>query len=168
MNRRLTSVLVAGACALLLCASAGAQTNGEWPQWRGASRDGVSKETGLLKQWPEGGPPLAWKAQGAGTGYSSLAVSKGRVYTMGLRGDREYVIAFDARTGKELWATAHGGAYRDRRGDGPRGTPTVDGDRVYSLGGHGDLSSIDAATGRVVWTMNVLRQFGGSNITWGI
>ncbi|HLL75514.1 MAG TPA: PQQ-binding-like beta-propeller repeat protein [Pyrinomonadaceae bacterium] len=168
MNRSLASVILAGACALLVGASARAQTGGEWPQWRGANRDGVSKETGLLKQWPEGGPPLAWKAQGAGTGYSSMSVSKGRIYTMGLRGDREYVIAFDAKTGKELWATPHGSAYRDSRGDGPRGTPTVDGDRVYSLGGNGDLSAIDAATGKLVWSMNVLQKFGGSNISWGI
>jgi outer membrane protein assembly factor BamB len=169
MKRSLASLTLAVACALLLGAPpARAQTNGEWPQWRGTSRDGVSKETGLLKQWPEGGPALAWKAQGAGTGYSSVSVSKGRIYTMGLRGDREYVIAFDARTGKELWATAHGTAYRDSRGDGPRGTPTVDGSRVYSLGGNGDLSSIDAATGKLVWSLNVLQKFGGSNINWGI
>jgi outer membrane protein assembly factor BamB len=145
-----------------------AQTGGEWPQWRGANRDGISKETGLLKQWPEAGPPLLWKSAGAGMGYSSFAVSQGRLYTLGLRGDKEYVIAFDAATGKEVWATAHGSAFRNDRGDGPRGTPTVDGDRVYSLGGAGDLSAIDAKTGRVVWQMNVLQKFGGSNITWGI
>src|SRR5918997_271101 len=169
MNRSLAGIFLACVCALLSAGTpARAQTGGEWPQWRGAGRDGVSKETGLLKQWPEGGPPLAWKAQGAGTGYSSLAVSKGRVYTMGLRGDREYVIAFDAKTGKELWATAHGTAYRDSRGDGPRGTPTVDGDRVYSLGGNGDLSALDAATGKIVWSQNVLQKFGGQNISWGI
>jgi outer membrane protein assembly factor BamB len=169
MNRSRASVVLAGACALLLLGvPARAQTGGEWPQWRGANRDGVSKETGLLRQWPEGGPPLAWKARGAGAGYSSLAVSKGRVFTMGLRGDREYVIAFDARTGRELWATAHGTAYRDSRGDGPRGTPTVDGDRLYSLGGNGDLSCVEAATGRLVWSQNVLQKFGGSNINWGI
>ena len=168
MNRRLASVFLAGACALLLGVGARAQTGGEWPQWRGANRDGVSKETGLLKQWPEGGPPLAWKAQGAGTGYSSISISKGRIFTMGLRGDKEYVIAFDAKTGKELWATAHGTAYRDSRGDGPRGTPTVDGNRVYSLGGNGDLSSIDAASGKIIWSLNVLQTFGASNIGWGI
>ena len=87
---------------------------------------------------------------------------------MGLRGDREYVIAFDVATGKQLWATAHGGAYRDSRGDGPRGTPTIDGDRLYALGGNGDLSAVELKTGRVVWTMNVLQKFGGSNIKWGI
>ena len=66
-----------------------AQNSAEWPQWRGPNRDGISKETGLLKQWPSDGPPLVWKASGAGTGYSSLAVSGGRIFTMGVRGDRE-------------------------------------------------------------------------------
>ncbi|HVF41867.1 MAG TPA: PQQ-binding-like beta-propeller repeat protein, partial [Pyrinomonadaceae bacterium] len=154
---------------LALCASeAAAQAGGDWPQWRGPNRDGVSKETGLLKQWPASGPPLAWKAAGAGRGYSSMSVSKGRLYTMGLRGEREFVVAFDFKTGKEVWATPHGSAFRNDRGDGPRGTPTVDGDRVYSLGGGGDLSALDAASGKVVWTMNVLQKFGGTNITWGI
>lgn len=157
-------------CAFVVvscCPAAAAQT-GEWNQWRGPNRDGVSKETGLLKQWAAEGPPLAWKAQGAGAGYSSLAVSGGRIYTMGLRGDREYVIAFDAATGKEVWATPNGTAYRDGRGDGPRGTPTVEGDRLYALGGNGDLSALDAKTGKVVWAMNVLKKFGGDNIGWGI
>ena len=152
----------------LFCVSPLAAQTGEWPQWRGPNRDGVSKETGLLKQWPADGPPLVWKATGAGTGYSSLAISGGRIYTMGVRGEREYVIAFDVATGKELWATAHGNRYKDDRGDGPRGTPTVDGDRVYSLGGNGDLSCIDTKTGRIVWSMNVLHKFGGKNPNWGI
>src|SRR5688572_24992728 len=163
--RTLTSVAI-----LVLCLSANivAQTGGNWPQWRGSNRDGISKETGLLKQWPADGPALAWKATGAGGGYSSFAISNGRLYTMGLKGDREYVIAFDVGTGKQVWATPHGGAFRNDRGDGPRGTPTVDGDYLYSLGGNGDLSSIEARTGHLVWTMNVLQKFGGSNITWGI
>ena len=154
----------------LLCLPAGAraQAGGEWPQWRGPNRDGVSAETGLLKQWPADGPPLVWKASGAGIGYSSMSVAAGRLYTMGLRGEREYVVAFDVKTGKEAWATATGTAYRDSRGDGPRGTPTVDGDRVYALGGSGDLAALDAKTGRLVWSMNVLQKFGGENINWGI
>src|SRR6476619_1939668 len=87
---------------------------------------------------------------------------------MGLRGDREFVIAFDVSNGKEVWATPHGRAFRNDRGDGPRGTPTIDGDRVYALGGSGDLSALDARTGKILWSKNVLREFGGSNITWGI
>jgi len=145
-----------------------AQTAGDWPQWRGPNRDGISKETGLLKQWPDQGPPLVWKATGAGHGYSSMAVSAGRIFTMGVRGDREYVIAFDVASGKEVWATANGRVYRNDRGDGPRGTPTVDGERLYALGGNGDLSCLETKSGRVVWTMNILQKFGGSNPRWGI
>lgn len=145
-----------------------AQGQANWPQWRGPNRDGISKETGLLKQWPAEGPPLAWKTTGAGRGYSSMAISNGRLFTMGLRGDREFVIAFDVATGKEVWASPHGGAFRNDRGDGPRGTPTVEGNRLYTLGGAGDLSCLDASNGRVLWTMNILKKFGGSNITWGI
>ena len=159
---------VLGFVVLLLNVASVSAQNGEWPQWRGPNRDGVSKESGLLKQWPAEGPPLLWKTTGAGIGYSSLAIAGGRIYTMGVRGDREYVIAFDAATGKEVWATATGDRYRDSRGDGPRGTPTVDGDRLYALGGNGDLSAIDAKTGRVVWAINVLEKFGGRNPNWGI
>jgi outer membrane protein assembly factor BamB len=169
---RSTRVLPSALAALLLlawcAAEAAAQGTAEWPQWRGPNRDGISKETGLLKQWPASGPPLVWKAAGAGRGYSSLSASKGRLYTLGLRGDREFVVALDFKSGKEVWATPHGAAFRNDRGDGPRGTPTVDGDRVYALGGNGDLSALDAASGKVLWTMNVLQKFGGSNITWGI
>jgi outer membrane protein assembly factor BamB len=162
-------VVLLGIVFLVVCAGHGmAQTGASWPQWRGSNRDGISKETGLLKQWPAEGPPLVWKASGAGRGYSSFSVANGRLYTMGLRGDREFVIAFDIANGKEAWATAHGSAFRNDRGDGPRGTPTIDGDRLYALGGNGDLSCLDARTGRVVWYKNVLKEFGASNLTWGI
>lgn len=155
---------------ILFClGEAAAQAGGNWPQWRGPNRDGISKETGLLKQWPDGGPPLAWKATGAGNGYSSFAISNGRLYTMGLRGDKEFIIAFDVATGKEVWATPNGTKpFRNDRGDGPRGTPTIEGNRLYALGGNGDLSALDTATGKVVWSMNVLEKFGGEQITWGI
>jgi outer membrane protein assembly factor BamB len=155
---------------LFLCSSVNlfAQSNTDWPQWRGANRDGISKETGLLKEWGKDGPPLVWKTTGAGRGYSTLAVSKGRIYTMGLRGDKEFIVAFDVATGKEVWAVQNGSAFRNDRGDGPRGTPTIDGDRLYALGGSGDLSCLDVKTGKVIWTMNVLQKFGGSNPRWGI
>lgn len=165
---RIKTVLSGIIVALFLSAEIFAQSGGDWPQWRGSNRDGISKETGLLKQWPADGPPLAWKTTGAGGGYSSFSIAKGRLFTMGLRKDREYVVAFDVATGKQVWATAHGGAFRNDRGDGPRGTPTVDGENLYALGGDGDLSCLEARTGRVLWTMNVLQKFGGSNITWGI
>jgi outer membrane protein assembly factor BamB len=165
-NIRVLSLAVVVLLAVVQAALAQAAAN--WPQWRGPNRDGISKETGLLKQWPAEGPPLVWKANGAGRGYSSFAIADGKLYTMGVRGNREFIIAFDIATGKEAWATAHGSVFHNDRGDGPRGTPTVDGDRIYALGGSGDLSALDARTGKIVWTKNVLREFGGRNIQWGI
>lgn len=156
--------------ALVLGGSAAVATRAteDWPQWRGPSRDGISAEKGLLKAWPKGGPPLAWRAAGAGEGYSSFAVAGGRLFTLGARDNTEYVIAFDVATGKQAWMTASGRRFSNDRGSGPRATPTVDGDRVYAFGASGDLSVLEAATGKVVWTINVLKQFGGSNIRWGL
>src|SRR6185436_5611957 len=94
--------------------------------------------------------------------------SQGRLFTLGARGGTEYVIAFDVASGKLLWETAHGTRFSNDRGDGPRATPTIDGDRVYAFGASGDLSVLDAARGKVHWTLNVLKQFRGSNIQWGL
>ena len=153
--------------ALALCASVTMQALEDWPQWRGPHRDGLSAEKNLLKSWPQGGPPLAWKAGGAGEGYSSFAVAGGRIFTLGARGDREYVVALDAATGKRLWEVDHGRRFTNDRGDGPRSTPTVDGGRLYVFGASGDLSSLDPASGKIGWTVNVIREFGGQNIKWG-
>ena len=128
----------------------------------------MSAETGLLKQWPAGGPPLAWKSGGAGEGYSSFAVSGGRLYTLGARQGTEYVIAYDAASGKKVWEVANGRRFENDRGSGPRSTPTVDGDRLYVFGSSGDLTVLDAASGKVFWTQNLLRKYGGSNIQWGL
>jgi outer membrane protein assembly factor BamB len=168
MSRRATTFAFTSALVLSLSAIVSNRALDDWPQWRGPNRDGISPETGLLKDWPQGGPPLAWKVTGAGDGYSSFAVTQGRVYTLGARGDTEYVMAYDAATGKRVWETAHGRRFGNDRGDGPRATPTIDGDRIYAFGASGDLSALDAATGKTVWTINVLRQYRGSNITWGL
>jgi outer membrane protein assembly factor BamB len=165
-NIRVLSLAVVVLLALAQLAMS--QSAANWPQWRGPNRDGISKETGLLKEWPADGPTLVWKASGAGRGYSSLSIANGKLYTMGVRGNREFVIALDIATGKEAWSTAHGAVFENDRGDGPRGTPTIDGDRVYALGGSGDLSALDARTGKIIWTKNILKEFGGSNIQWGI
>ena len=153
--------------ALAVSASVTIAALEDWPQWRGPHRDGRSAEKNLLKTWPKGGPPLAWQAAGAGAGYSSFAVAGGRAFTLGARGNREYVIAFDAASGKRLWEVAHGDRFANDRGDGPRSTPTVDGARVYVFGASGDLTSLDAASGKIAWTVNVIRDFGGQNIKWG-
>ena len=166
----LKSLMFTMLAALFLTFWAPAKTEvpGEWPQWRGARRDGISTETGLLKQWPADGPAQLWKTNGLGNGYSTVSITKGRIFTMGLKGNREFVIALDAADGKPAWVQAHGGRFSNNRGDGPRGTPTVDGDRLYALGGNGDLSCLETATGKIVWTQNIFDKFGGSNINWGI
>jgi outer membrane protein assembly factor BamB len=140
----------------------------DWPQWRGPRRDGVSKETGLLKDWPANGPRLAWRISGTGDGYSSFAVAGGRLFTLGARQNTEYVFAFDAASGKKLWEVANGRRFNNDRGDGPRGTPTIEGDRVYVFGSSGDMTVLDPATGKVFWTQNLLQKYGGSNINWGL
>ena len=155
----LSAALVAAGLLVALPAVVSNRALDDWPQWRGPNRDGRSAETGLLKDWPAGGPRLAWRATGAGEGYSSFATSQGRLFTLGARGGTEYVIAFDAASGKRLWETAHGTRFSNDRGDGPRATPTIEGDRVYAFGASGDLSVLDAASGKVYWTVNVLKQY---------
>ena len=155
---RLTTLLL---CALPICAA-------EWPQWRGIQRDGTSPETGLLKAWPEGGPKLAWKAAGLGEGYSSFSVAGGRLYTQGQRAGVQYVMAFDVNTGRKLWEVANGRAYEERRGNGPRGTPTLDGGRVYALAADGSLACLEAATGSKLWGFNIVTRYAGEVPHWGI
>ena len=142
---------------------------GFWPQHRGPNRDNISNETGLLESWPEGGPKLAWQQKGLGEGYSSVSIAHGKLYTMGNQGDHEMLLALDAASGRPLWATKTGGrAYREGNGNGPRGTPTTDDDRVYALGANGDLICVGADNGEVVWQKNILKEYGGNNIQWGI
>lgn len=164
----LAAVALLGALVVAGASAVSTREPADWPQWRGPGRDGISAETGLLKQWPQGGPPLAWRATGAGEGYSSFAVANGRLFTLGARGNTEYVLAFDVSTGKRIWEVASGRRFSNDRGSGPRATPTVDGDRVYAFGASGDLAALEAATGKVIWTLNVLKTFGGSNIRWGL
>jgi outer membrane protein assembly factor BamB len=140
----------------------------DWPQWRGPNRDGISSETGLLPAWPAGGPRALWKASGLGEGYSSLAIVNGRIYTQGQRGNQEFVIALDVKTGQKLWETPTTRSYSNDRGNGPRGTPTTDGDRLYAMAGDGTLVCLDIATGKTIWTQNVVQQYRGSVIGWGM
>ncbi|MCA9045014.1 MAG: PQQ-like beta-propeller repeat protein, partial [Planctomycetaceae bacterium] len=140
-----------------------------WTQFGGPNRDNISPETGLITEWPAGGPALNWTATGLGEGYSSVSISDdGKLYTMGNRGNQEMTICLDLATGKELWATQTGNAYRESQGNGPRSTPTIDGDRLYVLGGNGDLACLSRNDGEMLWSGNILRQYGADNIVWGI
>src|SRR5688500_12317598 len=103
-------------------------STGEWPQWRGPDRAGVSRESGLLKQWPSSGPSLVWSASNLGSGYGSIAVSRDRVFVQGLKGRDSTVSSLNRADGKPVWSKILGPTASDDRGPGPRGTPTVDGD----------------------------------------
>jgi outer membrane protein assembly factor BamB len=140
----------------------------DWPQWRGPHRDGISSESGLLESWPAGGPRQVWKTQGLGEGYSSFAAVGDRLYTQGQQGNQEFVLAFDTNTGKQLWKIPNGRAYHESRGNGPRGTPTADGDRLYALAADGTLLCLDATSGQRIWGVNLIDKFGGRVPTWGI
>ena len=132
----------------------------DWPQWRGPNRDAVSGETGLLPEWKPAGPPLAWKATGLGGGFSSVAISGGRIFTMGDQGDTQLVVALDPANGKTLWTAKVGPVWPDEYG-GPRGTPTVDGELLYAIGTEGDLVCLESATGKERWRRSLPRDFGG-------
>jgi outer membrane protein assembly factor BamB len=132
----------------------------DWPQWRGPNRDALSAETGLLREWKPGGPPLAWKATGLGVGFSSVAVVGGRIYTLGDKDGAQQVIALDRADGKPAWMAKLGPPWKDEMG-GPRGTPTVDGDLLYAIGTEGDLVCVEAATGKERWRKSLTKDFGG-------
>jgi outer membrane protein assembly factor BamB len=140
----------------------------DWPQWRGAMRDGRAPETGLLRRWPAGGPQQLWRVDNLGEGYSSLSIANGKLFTQGQKKGAQWVTALDAATGKTVWEVAAGEAFPQDRGPGPRGTPTVDGDTLYSLSADGTLVSLSAASGKKNWSKNILTDFEGSQIHWGL
>ena len=140
----------------------------EWTGFRGANRDNISTETGLLKQWPAGGPRLLWSIRTTGEGYGTVSVAGGRAYVMGAAQAGESVHAIDLASGDPAWSTRISRAYQASRGNGPRGTPTIDGDRIYALGLAGDLVCLDRATGRLIWRKNILQSFQGRRIGWAI
>jgi outer membrane protein assembly factor BamB len=140
-----------------------------WTTFRGPERTNRSAATGLLTEWPAAGPKAIAVYRGLGEGYSSVAVADGRIFTLGSRGSDEMLFALDWNDPRQpLWTFRNGVQYRDGTGDGPRGTPTIDGDLVFALGANGDLACVDAKTGQTHWRKNILTEFAGSNITWGI
>ncbi len=139
----------------------------DWATWLGPNRDGKSTETGLLTSWPEGGPESVWKVTGLGEGYSSMAVVGDRIYTMGQEGGRQFVLAFGAANGEEVWRTPAGTAYSNEQGGGPRSMPIVDGDRLFALASDGSLVCLEKETGEQVWGFNYGEKFGSTAPQWG-
>ena len=152
--------------AILLLALSVPTFAADWPQWRGPNRDDSSAETGLLTQWPAEGPKRVWLFEKAGQGYSGFSVVGGKLFTIGTRDGKEILLALDAATGQEAWATPVGEILGNGWGDGPRGTPTVDGEHVYALSGKGNLVCASTGTGKVVWTKS-MQDLGGKVPGWG-
>jgi outer membrane protein assembly factor BamB len=138
----------------------------DWPQWQGPDRSGVSKETGLLKQWPAAGPPVVWSISNLGEGYGSIAIKGDRLFVQGTQGAASVVYCLNRADGKRLWMAALGPKVDEGRGNGPRSTPTVDNDRVYVLTENGDLACLKVSDGSALWRKNILKEFGGSNPHW--
>ena len=137
-----------------------------WPRFHGPSGDNLSTETGLLKAWPEDGPPLVWTATGMGEGYSGVALAGGKIYTAGNVGGKTVVTALDL-DGKTLWQAECGKPWTSGPG-GTRSTPTIEGDRLYYETPYGDVYCLDAGTGEEIWTVNILDRFSSKNITWSL
>ena len=137
----------------------------DWPQWQGPDRTGISKETGLLKAWPANGPSVIWSSQNLGNGYGSVAVAGERIYLQGMSTGNSMVHALNRADGKAVWSKALGSAETNDKGPGPRGTPTVDGDRLYVLTENGDLACLKT-DGTAVWQRNILKDFKGRQLRW--
>jgi outer membrane protein assembly factor BamB len=137
-----------------------------WPQFHGPGGDNHSPASGLLKKWPSEGPKLAWTAKGIGTGFSSVTLSGGMIFTAGNVGDDTVVTALGS-DGKQKWQAKCGKAWTAGPG-GTRATPTLEGDRLYYMNPHGDAVCLDAKTGEKIWGLNILKEFGSKNITWAL
>lgn len=159
------------------------QTRGDdWPQWLGPNRDGRWRETGIVDKFPESGLKTLWRAPVAG-GYSGPAVADGRVFLTdfvresgelknnpGQRSElqgKERVLCFDAKTGRELWKREYNCPYQISYACGPRATPTVDGDRVYTLGAEGHLLCLTVKNGEILWAKDLKKEYQTQAPVWG-
>jgi outer membrane protein assembly factor BamB len=139
----------------------------DWPQWRGPAHNGISQEKGWLAEWPDQGPPIAWKAN-IGLGFSSFVVASGKAVTAGHADGKDTVFCFDAISGKEIWKQSYPSDLGDKFFEGgTTGSPTIDGDHVYWLSRWGDLFCFELATGKIVWNRQIQTETGIKIPTWG-
>ena len=164
-NRIAVLFLASGVCSLLMSDHRTARA-ADWPHWRGPNYNGISSETGWSATWPEDGPKVAWKAS-LGAGFASMAVSNGRVYAMGNVNNNDILYCFDAATGREIWKRPYRcPLYAKQHEGGPCGTPTVDGDAIYTFSKDGDAIRFNAATGEIVWHKKLNKEFGFEHPEW--
>jgi outer membrane protein assembly factor BamB len=141
----------------------------DWPQWRGPNRDDISTETGLLKDWVSSGPHLLWKSTGLGAGYSTVSVVGNRLYTTGDSSQAGMVLALNVADGKQVWSAKLGKPGAPGWGGfaGPRATPTIDGDLLFTVDQWGELVCLKAAEGKEQWRKDYTKDFGGQRPEWG-
>jgi outer membrane protein assembly factor BamB len=138
----------------------------DWPQWQGPNRDNVSSETGLMNSWPGEGPKVVWTSGGLGNGYGTVAIAEDRIYLQGTRARDSVLWCLNRADGKPVWNAPLGKSLPQDRGPGPRGTPTVDGDRIYALTENGDLACIRVKDSNGIWHKNIVADFRGHNPGW--
>lgn len=168
MNSKFPLLFRAGAC--VICMATSLAVAGDWPQWRGPQRNGISQEKGLLPEWPKDGPRLVWQIKDLGKGYSTPSVVGERLYVLSNVGlDDEFVKAVDVNNGKVVWSTRIGKVGKPNQQPNyaaARSTPTVDGDLLFAFGSDGDVVCLEAATGTSRWQKNVQSEFGGKSGIW--
>ncbi len=139
-----------------------------WTNFRGPHRDGKYEQTKITVPWPADGLKPLWK-QPSGGGYSSFVVAKGKAYTIEQRREKEVAVAYDMKSGREVWTTAWPALFSEALGgDGPRATPAYDEGRLYVLGASGEFHCLDAESGKDIWHKNILTEAGAANLTWGV
>lgn len=156
------------ALAILASLNAVSSVNADdWPRWRGPNLNGTSQEKGWSTSWPKEGPRQLWKAS-VGIGFSSISVAQSRVFTLGNADEIDTVFCFEAESGKELWKHAYACPLDAKFYEGgPGSTPTVDGDKVFTLGKRGQLFCFEAASGRIVWQKDLMAELGVKKPEWG-
>ena len=152
-------------CLSLVLTSASAFADS--PTFRGPDRDGIFDAQGLAKSWPENGPKLLWAAEGLGEGYSSLAIADGKIITTGSVEQQGSVLAFDLQ-GKLLWKTPFGKEHSGNGYPGSRTTPSTDGELVFIHTSMGHAVALNFADGNIVWQKDLLKEYGGENIYFGV
>lgn len=139
----------------------------DWPQYRGPHRDAISPDKGLLQQWPESGPNKLWTISGIGGGYSTVSVVDGMVFGTGQRSNKECLYALKESDGSLVWMTPFADSKKVGYGDGPRSTPTYADGKLYAVSCDGTLVCVNAADGKVDWSVNYVADFGGRIQSWG-
>ncbi|MCP4611190.1 MAG: PQQ-like beta-propeller repeat protein [Planctomycetes bacterium] len=153
-------------CLVLTSIAYTAEKDSFWPQFHGPNRDNISTEKDLPKKWPKNGPELLWTARGLGHGYSSISIANGMIYTASTIEKDTVVIALNL-DGKILWQVKNGKAFTGDR-PGTRGTPTIDGDRVFHQSPHGNLICLNAKTGDRIWELNIIDKFKSKIPNWAL